>query len=156
ARYEILDNLQARFSYSTAIGRPAFNQVTAATTVDVGNLTITTGNPGLKPTTANNFDLTLEYYPARGAFATIGLFDKEFSEYIFTRTIRVPINGSIFQESTFLNSPGAHARGLELSYQQQFFFLPALLSGFVAGFNYTYVDSEGEARPGETTQLPFT
>jgi hypothetical protein len=67
ARYEILDNLQARFSYSAAIGRPAFNQVTAATTVDVGNLTITSGNPGLKPTTANNFDLTSAPMSKRGA-----------------------------------------------------------------------------------------
>jgi TonB-dependent receptor len=156
ARFEILDNLQARFSYSTAIGRPAFNQVTAATTVSTGNLTITTGNPGLKPTTANNFDLALEYYPAPGAFATVGFFDKEFSDYIFTRTIRVPINGSTFNESTFLNSPNAYARGVELSYQQQFVFLPGPLSGFGAGFNYTYVDSEGEARPGQTTHLPFT
>jgi TonB-dependent receptor len=156
ARYEILDNLQARFSYSTAIGRPAFSQVTAATTVSPGNLTITTGNPGLKPTTANNFDLALEYYPAPGAFATVGFFDKEFSDYIFTRTIRVPINGSTFNESTFLNSPNAYARGVELSYQQQFFFLPGPLGGFGAGFNYTYVDSQGEARPGQTTHLPFT
>ena len=156
ARYEILDNLQARFAYSTAIGRPAFNQVTASSTVNVGNQTIISGNPGLKPTTANNFDLTLEYYPALGAYATIGFFDKEFSDYIFTRTIRVPINGRTFNESTFLNSPNAHARGVEFNYQQQFVFLPGPLNGFGVGFNYTYVDSEGEARPGETTQLPFT
>ncbi|MGA8479631.1 MAG: TonB-dependent receptor [Chthoniobacterales bacterium] len=156
ARYEILDNLQARFAYSTAIGRPAFNQVTASTTVNVGNQTIVSGNPGLKPTTANNFDLTLEYYPATGAYATIGFFDKEFSDYIFTRTIRVPINGSTFNESTFLNSPTAHARGVEVNYQQQFVFLPGPLNGFGVGFNYTYVDSEGEAGPGETIQLPFT
>jgi TonB-dependent receptor len=156
ARYEILDNLQARFAYSTAIGRPAFNQVTASTAVNTGNLTITSGNPGLKPATANNFDLTLEYYPAPGAFATVGFFDKEFSDYIFTRTIRVLINGSTLNQSTFLNSPDAHARGVELSYQQQFVFQPGLLSGFGVGFNYTYVDSEAEARPGETIQLPFT
>jgi TonB-dependent receptor len=156
ARYEILDNLQARFAYSTAIGRPAFSQVTASTAVNTGNLTITSGNPALKPATANNFDLTLEYYPAPGGFATVGFFDKEFSDYIFTRTIRVPINGSTFNESTFLNSPNAHARGIELSYQQQLVFLPGPLSGFGVDFNYTYVDSEGEARLGETTQLPFT
>ena len=156
ARYEILDNLQARFAYSTAIGRPAFNQVTASSTTNVGNQTIVTGNPGLKPTTANNFDLTLEYYPAPSALVTVAFFDKEFSDYIFTRTIRVPINGVTFNESTFLNSPNAHARGVEFNYEQQFAFLPGPLNGFGAGFNYTYVDSQGEARPGETTQLPFT
>jgi TonB-dependent receptor len=45
---------------------------------------------------------------------------------------------------------------VEFNYEQQFAFLPGPLNGFGAGFNYTYVDSQGEARPGETTQLPFT
>lgn len=48
ARYEIVPStLQVRPEYSTAIGRPAFNQVTAATVIDRGNLTITTGNRDL-------------------------------------------------------------------------------------------------------------
>jgi len=34
--------------------------------VDQANLSITTGNPNLKPTTANNFDFTLEYNPTKG------------------------------------------------------------------------------------------
>src|SRR5262249_17733076 len=141
---------------STAIGRPAFNQVTAATVIDLGALTITSGNPNLKPTTANNFDWTLEYYPSKDAVMSIDLFDKEFRNYIFTRSIRTPLNGQIFTENTFLNVNNAYARGIELNYQQWFRFLPGPLSGFGLSANYTYVDSKGDTRPTDSTRLPFT
>ena len=156
-RYEIVPNvLQARLAYSTAIGRPAFNQVTAATSIDRSNLTITTGNPNLKPTTANNFDFTMEYYPTKDSFFSIDLFDKEFDNYIFTRTIRTVIGGQIFDENTFLNSGTAYARGIELAFEEHMRFLPGPLSGLGFAANYTYVDSEGRARPTDHTRLPFT
>ncbi len=156
ATYRFTDTLQARFVYSTAIGRPAFNQVTASTITDVGNQTITTGNPNLKPTTSDSFDLIFEWYPNKGSVLSFGLFDKEFTDYVFQRSVRVPLGGTIFTESTFLNSANARARGIEFNCQQQFSFLPGPLGGFGIALNYTYVDSEGEARPGEQTKLPFT
>ncbi len=157
ARYEIIPNiLQTRLAYSTAIGRPAFSQVTAATVVDTGNLTITTGNPNLKPTTANNFDFTLEYTPTKDSYFSFGLFDKEFDDYIFTRTVRTVINGQIFDESTFLNSGTGYARGIEFAFEEHLRFLPGPLSGLGFTANYTYVDSEGRARTTDHTKLPFT
>jgi TonB-dependent receptor len=157
ARFEIISNiLQTRLAYSTAIGRPAFSQVTAATVVDTGNLTITTGNPNLKPTTANNFDFTLEYTPTQDSYFSVDLFDKEFDNYIFTRTIRTVIGGQIFNESTFLNSGTAYARGIELAFEEHMRFLPGPLSGLGFTANYTYVDSEGRARTTDHTKLPFT
>ena len=69
-RDEIIPNiLHTRLAYSTAIGRPAFSQVTAATVVHTGNLTITTGKPDLKPTAANNFEFTLEYTPTKDSYS---------------------------------------------------------------------------------------
>jgi TonB-dependent receptor len=156
-RYEIIPNiLQTRFSYSTAIGRPAFNQVTASTVVDTGNSTITTGNPNLKPITANNFDLTLEYYPSRDSIFSVGIFDKEFQNYIFARSIQTVVNGTVFRQNTFVNSPSSYARGIELNWEQHLSFLPSPLDGFEVTANYTYVDSEGQPRLGDHTKLPFT
>src|SRR5581483_2325013 len=55
-RYDLQPDLVARAALSSTIARPGFQQITAATTVDaVGNTT--TGNPGLKPTTATGLDL---------------------------------------------------------------------------------------------------
>ena len=156
-RYEIIPNiLQTRLAYSTAIGRPAFNQVTAATVVNEANLTITTGNPNLRPTTANNFDFTLEYNPTKDSVFEVDLFDKEFDNYIFTRTVRTVINNQIFDENTFLNSGTAYARGIELAFEEHLRFLPGPLGGLGFTANYTYVDSEGRTRQTDHTKLPFT
>ena len=157
ARYEIVPSkLQIRLAYSTAIGRPSFAEVTAATTVDRINQTITTGNPNLRPTTANNFDFTVEYNPTPDSFFAVDLFDKEFDNYIFTRTIREVINGVIYQDSTFLNSGTAYARGIEVAFEEHMRFLPGPLGGLGFAANYTYVDSEGRTRPTDHTKLPFT
>jgi TonB-dependent receptor len=156
-RYEIIPNiLQTRLAYSTAIGRPAFNRVTAATVVDEANLTITTGNPNLKPTTANNFDFTLEYNPTKDSVFDVDLFDKEFDNYIFTRTVRTVINNQIFEENTFLNSGTAYARGIQLAFEEHLRFLPGPLSGLGFTANYTYTDSKGRTRPTDHIKLPFT
>ena len=156
-RYEIVPGvLQTRLAYSTAIGRPSFAEITAATTVDRFNQMITTGNPNLKPTTANNFDFTLEYNPTKDSFFSIDLFDKEFDNYIYTRTIREVIGGVIFQDSTFLNSGTAYARGIEVALEEHLRFLPGPLGGLGFAGNYTYVDSEGRTRPTDHTKLPFT
>jgi acid phosphatase len=124
--------------------------------VDQANLTITTGNPNLKPTTANNFDFTLEYNPTKDSVFEIDLFDKEFDNYIFTRTVRIVINNQIFDENTFLNSGTAYARGIELAFEEHMRFLPGPLGGLGFAANYTYVDSEGRTRPTDHTKLPFT
>jgi outer membrane receptor protein involved in Fe transport len=93
--------LQARFSYSTAIGRPTFGQITASTIVNSVDRTITTGNPGLRPTTDNSFDLALDYYPVKSSYFSIGLFDKQIANYIFQRSVIVPLDGTFYTESTF-------------------------------------------------------
>ena len=65
-RYTIQPQLIARATYSTGIARPGFNQNSVATSVDLTQnpVTITQGNPNLKPTTGDNYDIDLEYYMA--------------------------------------------------------------------------------------------
>jgi TonB-dependent receptor len=160
-RYEFAPDLQARATYSTGIGRPGFNQVAFATTVDVSNSTITTGNPDLKPTTGDNFDLDVEYYLNDSGILQFGAFDKEFQDYIFSRTIKVasdprlPGVSPVFLVS-YGNIPSAHARGLEANYQQKFTFLPKPFDGVGLEGNITYVASNGAPRPGEEHALPGT
>jgi TonB-dependent receptor len=157
ARYQINDTLQARFSYSTAIGRPTFGQITASTIVNSVDRTITTGNPALRPTTDNSFDLALDYYPVKSSYFSIGLFDKQIANYIFQRSVIVPLDGTYYTESTFLNGGGSgYSRGIELNYQQQFVELPGVLSGLGIAANYTYTDSNGSIHPGYFAPLPYT
>jgi TonB-dependent receptor len=164
-RYEFAETLIGRAVYSKTIARPGFNQVTTSTLIDPSSDSVTQGNPNLKPTTSDNFDLSLEYYVDNGGIASVGVFDKELSNYIINKEetgVTFPNNGlfagftGAAKVYTFANINDAHARGIELNYQQKFTMLPGWLAGFGLGANYTYVDSSGEIRPGDHSQLPST
>ncbi len=158
-RYVPAEDIVVRATYSTGIARPGFLQASSSTQVDVGGGTVSSGNPNLKPTTGDNFDLSLEYYLSNSGVISIGAFDKEFSDFILPRTVTVtnyPGIVGIARVSTFMNIPSAHARGLEANYEQKFDFLPDFLHGFGGSANATYVDSAAEIYPGYTAQLPGT
>jgi len=160
ARYQFSDELIGRAIYSTGIARPGFDQITASTIIvaDGGGATVTVGNPDLKPTTGNNFDISLEYYPEAGATMSVGLFAKEFANYILPTVINegnYPGVSGIAQVSTFSNGP-AHAYGAEGSVIYKFKFLPQPLDGLGVSTNVTVVDSQSEIHPGVYGLLPST
>jgi TonB-dependent receptor len=146
-KYEIQPDLQVRATYSTGIARPGFSQAGGNASVDFTaspRPALTAGNPNLKPTTGNNFDLDIEYYMPNGGIIQAGVFDKEFENYIF-RAATLNVADPIFQGQkgdffTFFNET-AYARGVELAYHQKFTMLPGLLSGLGVDGNITWVDS---------------
>ncbi|MBV9391658.1 MAG: TonB-dependent receptor, partial [Verrucomicrobia bacterium] len=129
AKYQFTDCFQARFAYSTAIGRPTFGQATASTIIDRVDRTIVSGNPDLKPITDNSFDLAVDFYPVKGSLFSIGIFDKEIASYIFQRSDFIQLQGVSYTQTTFLNSGTAYSRGIDLNYQQEFWFLRKPFSG---------------------------
>ncbi|HEX3396891.1 MAG TPA: TonB-dependent receptor [Steroidobacteraceae bacterium] len=161
ARYEFLDNLVGRATYSTGIARPGFQQITPGASISVSNTTVQVGNPALKPTLGQNFDLTLEYYPGDGQIASAGLFYKQFRDYILLSQQMVSgypypgLTGAITTVQSFSNGP-AHADGIEGQYQQQLTFLPAPFNGLGYSANFTLVDSRAQIHPGIYGLLPST
>ena len=164
ARYDVDKTMVARAAYSTAIARPGFNQVTPSLTIDPSNNLVSSGNPNLKPITDNAFDLALEKYLPFAGIVSVGLFDKEFRNYIVNRVTSqtFPNNGlfagivGVAHVISFDNISQAHARGVELNYEQHLPGLPAVLDGLGLGANYTFVDSEFAIRPGAKSTLPST
>jgi TonB-dependent receptor len=170
ARYEIEPDLIARATFSSTLARPGFNQFTPASTFDNGSHTVTKGNPNLRAATANSFDASLEYYLEDAGILSIGVFDKEISNYIIPNTLLgqppPPETGNHDPVTliTFTNAGPSYARGVEFNWMQHFTDLPELLDvpewgwlgGLGAGFNLTYVDSNYEIRPGEHSALPST
>ncbi len=152
-RYEFSPDFIARATYSTGIGRPGFLQTTAGANVDIGNQSVSVGNPKLKPITANSFDATLEYYLPDAGILSVGFFDKELDNYILQRITRDPnypgISG-ITTISTYSNVNGAYARGVEANYTQKFSKLPAPFDGLGFSGNFTYVDSKVQIRDSLT------
>ncbi|HWY25708.1 MAG TPA: TonB-dependent receptor, partial [Nevskia sp.] len=159
-RFEIQPDLIARATYSSTLARPGFNQANTSQSVDLGSGIVTTGNPSLKPATAQGFDLTIEQYLKGAGILSAGVFDKEISNYI--------VGNELFNQSlpqypgvplrfiTFSNAGHSHARGFEFNWEQRFRELPGIWNGLGASFNYTYVDSKFEIRPGEASPLPST
>jgi TonB-dependent receptor len=160
-RYDFLDNLTGRLTYSTGIARPGFEQITPGASISVSNAAVTVGNPALKPTLGQNLDATLEYYPGDGQIAALGLFYKQFRDYILLSQQYVSgydypgLTNTITQVQSYSNGP-AHAAGIEGQYQQQLKFLPAPFDGFGYSANFTLVDSRAQIHPGIYGLLPST
>lgn len=157
-RYQPLQNLIGRLTYSTAISRPGFLQSSVATSVDYSQATVATGNPNLKPTLGRNYDLSIEYYLPHSGIISFGAFDKQFSNFIVSRITLGSYPGitGITKFFTFENVPSAWDRGVELDWVQNFTFLPAFLSNLGITSNLTYVESKAPIRPGEELTIPGT
>ena len=146
-RYSFTPQMQLRFTYSTGIARPGFNQNTAAASVDftASPVLISRGNPALQPTLGQNFDLSFEDYLPDGGVIQIGAFDKEFTNYIATRiqnTSNDPLApGQPATVTTFLNIPTAYARGVDADYNDKFTWLMKPFDGLGIDANVTLVDS---------------
>ncbi len=164
ARYQIAPSLVARAAYSSTIARPGFNQVTPSLVVNPAANQVTQGNPDLKPITANSFDFSVERYLNDAGVLSIGVFDKEFKNYIANAVTNqtFPNNGlfagfvGVAHVISYSNIASSYARGLEFNYEQKLMGLPESLSGLGVGLNYTLVDSKFAIRPGETSSLPST
>lgn len=157
-RYSITPNLIARATYSTGISRPGFSQVAQPMSIDTNNDVVTMGNPALKPTFGNNFDVSIERYLPNGGILSLGFFDKEFSNYIVPLGVTGTspyISGNGILTVTYANASDAWARGVEAAYEQHFTFLPKPFDGFGISANMTYVDSQITLQ-GRKSTLPAT
>ena len=110
--------------------------------------TLTAGNPYLKPTEADNFDLTAEWYFSSVGQLTISGFYKELHGVLTNDTVRRSFtnNGATFDAlvTTPVNATKVgKIKGFEIGYQQTFDFLPGPLKGLGLQANYTYIESSG-------------
>jgi iron complex outermembrane recepter protein len=105
------------------------------------------GNPQLGPTTADQIDLTYEWYFSNTGSLTAALFYKGFNDYIqYGSYIRPFTNNGVTRDVSIrgsISGDGASLRGFEVQYQSFLDMLPAPWSGFGYQLNYTYVDNQG-------------
>jgi TonB-dependent receptor len=156
----LTDDLVLRFGAAKVVARPGLGNLTPGVTVNVsgGSRTVNGGNPYLDPFRAKTADLGLEWYFAEGSLLGASLFYKDISSFVQTSRETRPYNTSglpdsllegtgalptdDFQFNIPVNTPGGKLKGVELSYQQPFTFLPGFWSNFGTLLNYTYVDSK--------------
>jgi iron complex outermembrane receptor protein len=113
-------------------------------------------NPNLKPTTATQFDLSVENYFAKVGSFTAGAFYKSFQNYVQYGSEFIEFTNNGVTNSVEIRSPqngdGGKIYGVEAAYQRFFDFLPGALSGFGVQLNGTYVKNDGIKNSGLKVQ----
>jgi iron complex outermembrane receptor protein len=124
------------------------------------------GNPGLKPFTANAYDLSWEKYWETRAYVAATFFYKELQTYVYTQNlvrdfsnVPNPSDNLIPASTTGIfsapaNGKGGYMRGYELTLSLPLDVLWAPLDGF--GIQASYSDTESSIQPnGPGTSSPF-
>jgi iron complex outermembrane receptor protein len=135
------------------------------------NLAINGANPLLEPTKAKSYDLGAEWYFAEGGLLALTFFKKEIESHIQTLrsnptylSTGLPVEAAInacntqgaslggygpscnenlqWNFSSPANGPGGDLDGYEISYQQQFTFLPGFWGNFGFIGSFTKVESD--------------
>jgi TonB-dependent receptor len=143
-QYLVEKNTNLRFNYGMGISRPNFSDIVPSLQVDPNTTpqTLQIGNPALKPTRANNYDILVEHYFQPLGILQGGFFYKQLSNPIYPTIVRLTSGtyaGFLQQQS--INGPSAHISGVEAAWEQRLSFLPGLLSGFGVSANYSYTTS---------------
>lgn len=162
---------------------PTITAISVPTT-PAGNATLTIGNPYLAPFRATNYDISLEWYFTEGGLLSAAYFTKDIESYPQTVIFDAPLSTFLdeegiaqirqgftnpvqlayidadgdFRARQFRDAPGGELNGYEISYQQDFTFLPWYFKNLGAQINYTDIDSELNyiLDPGDGVNIPQT
>lgn len=175
-RFNLTHKLLLRAAVSESLARPEPSLLSpvlsyGGSILAPDNLVASGGNPNLKPYTARNYDLGLEWYYSRDGYLAADAFRKDLKDFIETvtaSTLSVPIvnsqhlaefpnNVATFQFDGPTNIGQAHVSGLELSAQHMFSYLPAPFDGFGVNANATIMStSAGLNSAGATSATQET
>ncbi len=156
--YEPIESYLFRASYNRSISRPPVANILPTVTENPDTLTVTAGNPGLRPYISDNFEVSVEKYFEPVGLVSAGVFMKKIDDYFRTFTSLAGPEGidgnglyAGYNVATSRNIGSAEIRGVELSYRQQFSFLPGPFRGLGAYANFTYLQAEGDFGTTVTT-----
>ncbi|MDQ1231275.1 TonB-dependent receptor [Sphingomonas sp. SORGH_AS_0879] len=148
--WDLTDRLRFRAAYSRTLGRPNYDDLAARESVNVnsstGAISITSGNPDLKPRRSDNYDLSLEYYVNRDVLFSAALYRKDIKDEIITvRNQATELFDGTQQLVTRIrpvNASSAKVQGIELNaVVARMPFLPGPLAGLGASANVTLLDT---------------
>jgi iron complex outermembrane recepter protein len=131
------ENMLVRLAYASTYGRPNFTDIIPNSTINEADIdadvsdptqipgSITVRNTGLKPWSAHNYDLSLEYYTQQGGVFSAGVFLKEISDF-FGNEVRIATAQDLallgldpryvgWNLSTKFNSGDARVTGMEFN-----------------------------------------
>lgn len=141
-----------RGAYSQTIARPTFRELTPVSQVLFGGQTPFVGNPFLKVSEVENYDLRLDIRPYPDALVSLSYFQKDVKDHIQV-TSQAPGTDSFVVP---VNFPQAEIEGLEVEVRQNLGRLDRRLAGLTVGANATFLSTEVKLRDFEADQLART
>jgi TonB-dependent receptor len=165
-------DLVLRLAAAKVMARPQLGNLSPGGTISTtGTLSITAGNPLLKPFRAKTFDASIEWYRDKNAFIGVGLFYKDINTYIQSLRNNIPYKDTglplsllpsnftgdeVFQVTTPINTNGGKLTGFEVNVQQPFSFLPGAFRNMGVLLNYTQVKSKIDYLVSPTSNTVIT
>jgi TonB-dependent receptor len=142
--WQLADDQVLRFGAAIAIARPPLDALVTGFSLNPTGTPPTGGggNPLLEPYKANQFDLSYEWYFHDESMFAAAVYYKDLKTLIGAGQETQTINGVQYIITSEENGPGGGIKGLELTYQTRFHFLPGFLSDLGMYANYAYADSD--------------
>lgn len=147
---------QIMMSANRSIARPNYSWISPWVSLNVGNATISRGNPDLLDTKVWNYNLTLNVFDNTfGLFAVSGFY-KDLHDISYRKTsqlldpeeieyLQIPFKEKGYTQTTYVNSKKAKVYGYEIELQTKLLFVPGIpnfMRGIVINANYSRIWSE--------------
>jgi len=152
-KYEPFKWLDLRASYSVSLARPNFNWVAPTASIHTSsNLYITSGNPNLKHSRSENYDISATFHHWIWGLFSVNGFYKKINNFSTSRSYQLT-DEQVAEESgwpgykgfllnTYVNLPESKVWGVELDLQTNLSMLPKPFDGVVISVNYARQFSE--------------
>ena len=148
--YTLTPNMNLRFAYGRTLARPNFREIAPYASFDFVGGDVYIGNPHLKRTLIDNFDLRWEWYSRPGEIYAVSVFSKAFQNPI--ETVILDANREIMWQ----NVDEARVRGLEFEIRKGLDVVAPALQNFIVGGNLSLVDSRVDIGPKELLLIHAT
>ncbi|MFN7013627.1 MAG: TonB-dependent receptor domain-containing protein, partial [Bacteroidia bacterium] len=149
--YDLTEKSKIRIAYAKTIARPNLRELAPFEQLDTKNGFFVMGNPQLKRTIIQNFDLRYEFYPNAGDIVAISAYYKDFNDPIvraFNPTATIP-------ELKFVNVDKAQVIGFEFEIRKKLDFISEKVKNFTLASNFTLIKSETDIPPLEIESSKF-
>lgn len=148
AIYKMSENMNARFAYGRTLARPTLREISPHTTWEFVEGGYYHGDPHIKYTKIENYDVRWEWFLRPGEILAVSGFLKHLYDPIERKY--TDNNGS----QTIVNYDRANVYGLELEFRRRLDHVDALpfLRNFRIGGNFTLVHSEVKLTDDEYQQ----
>ena len=142
--WHVADDQVLRFGAAAAISRPPLDALVTGFTLNPTGTPKTGGggNPLLEPYKAGQFDLSYEWYFHDESMFAAAIYYKNLMTLIGAGQETQVIDGEQYIITSEENGKGGDIKGIELTYQTRFHFLPGFLKDMGMYANYAYVDSD--------------